>query len=146
MNCEPKLSKLQKFILTEALKTLPEIPQIVRERNMDRAQLAAFGFLKPGAKVQIEPADVEHISRTSILTDYFKLTQRKRYILGEPTDWDTWRINTEKDPVRYNRASASAYRAIRRLEARGLITRMVKDRGNLQLTQKGIAVAESLLD
>jgi len=44
--------------------------------------------------------------------------------------------------LRQDRANASLYRAIKRLEAYGLIRRM-PERGGLQLTELGIKVAKS---
>jgi len=44
--------------------------------------------------------------------------------------------------LRQDRANASLYRAIERLEAYGLIRRM-PERGGLQLTELGITVAKS---
>jgi hypothetical protein len=78
--------------------------------------------------------DVSHITRNDVLTGFFNLTMRKHQI-----------SKAAAGRSRYNSANASLYRAIKRLENRGLILRMSKRRGGMQLTDKGIAVANSLL-
>lgn len=102
----------------------------------------AIGLVKSAFK-PIEPGDVSHITRNDILIGFFGLSLRKYRFNGWVTDEDTGRINRASDPSRYNGANATLYRAVRRLESRGLIRRMSK-RNGLQLTEKGIAVAKSL--
>jgi len=45
----------------------------------------------------------------------------------------------------YNSANASVYRAINRLESRGLIRRLEESGTRLQLTDSGVAVARQLV-
>jgi Mn-dependent DtxR family transcriptional regulator len=143
-NPNAKLSKLQKFILVEAFKTLPEVDEIVRKHNAWMRGGVSIGVVKSELK-PIEACNVGHIARNEILTQFFKLKLRKYRFQGWVTDTDTNRIDAEAvGRLAYNRANASLYRAIRRLEARGLIKRMTKKRGLLQLTEAGIAVAEKL--
>ena len=61
------------------------------------------------------------------------------------TDSDTSQISAvSAGRARYNAANASLYRAVHRLEQRGLVIQMSKRRGDMQLTQKGILAAEML--
>jgi hypothetical protein len=142
-----KLSKLQRFILLEAAKSLPALEEEAKKFTAWREVDAFKEGLKP-----IKAADLPHITRNFILINFFKLSWRKmrwggrkaKIWSGRITDQDTNRIDAEAAGERYNRANASLYRAIKRLEDRGLIRRMVKMRGGLQLTGQGIAVAELL--
>jgi hypothetical protein len=143
MSSERKLSKLQKFILLEAAKTLPELEDIVRRENAWRRSGVAIGVIKADSK-PVEATNVAHVTRQEILVNYFKLSWRKKRFMNWVTDLDTDRIDAESDPARYNRANATLYRAIRRLETRGLIRRMNRLRAGLQLTEKGIVVAAKL--
>jgi hypothetical protein len=70
-NLTIKLSKLQKFILLEAAKSLPTLEEDARGLNGWRAP-----FVKPGTK-PIEACDLSHITRTKILREFFQLTMRK---------------------------------------------------------------------
>jgi hypothetical protein len=133
-----KLSKLQKFILIEAAKALPTLEETARGLNAFRAP-----FTKPDTE-PITPKDIPHVTRNEILIGFFSFPMRKKRFGGWVTDWDTDRIDAESDPDRYNRANAALYRAVRRLEMRGLIRRMSERRSGMQLTEKGIAVAKSL--
>jgi hypothetical protein len=133
-----KLSKLQRFILLEAAESLPELEEEARKQNAWRKGAVAIGFLNPGFK-PIQPGDISYITRNFILINFFKLSLRKKRWGGEC-------IDAEAAGKRYNRANASLYRAIKRLEDRGLIRRMAKKRGGLQLTTQGIAVAKLLAD
>ena len=139
-----RLSKLQRFILLEAAKSLPKLEEKARGITAWMAP-----FRKPGSK-PFEASDLEHITRTEILTKFFKLTMRKhrmwtgKFFGSWETDSDTSQISASAaGRTRYN-SNASLYRAVRRLEQRGLIVRMPKQRGNMQLTQKGILAAEML--
>jgi hypothetical protein len=138
-----KLSKLQKFILLEAAKSLPGLEEEAKGLNRWRAP-----FVKQGTK-PIEACDLSHITRTQILRRYFGLTLRKYRMWlrtgSFETDSDTSQISAAAaGRSRYNSANASLYRAIHRLEKRGLLIRMSKHRGHLQLTEKGIIAAEGL--
>jgi hypothetical protein len=139
-----KLSKLQRFILIEAAKSLPELEETATRMNAWREGGVALGVFKSGLK-PIEPGNISHITRLFILTEFFQLSLRKHRFRKWITDSDTDRIDAETaGRKRYNRANASLYRAVRRLEARGLLKRMSKRRAGLQLTEQGIAVANSL--
>jgi hypothetical protein len=146
-----KLSKLQRFIMLEAAKSLPGLEEKAKKINEWRQGAVAIGFLKDGLK-PIQPTDLPHITRNFILTNFFKLSLRTMRFGGQLaavygcriTDQDTDRIDAEAAGEQYNRANASLYRAIKRLEHRGLIRRMAKMRGDLQLTAKGIAVANEV--
>jgi hypothetical protein len=144
-NLMNKLSKLQKFILLEAAKSLPKLEEDARGLNAWRAP-----FIKPGTK-PIEACDLSHITRTKILTKYFGFTMRKHrmwtFCGSFETDYDTGQISVKSaGRSRYNSANASLYRAMERLEKRGLIVRMRKHRGNMQLTEQGIIAAQMLRD
>ncbi len=139
-----KLSELQRFILIEAARSIPELEKRAEGENAWMRGCVEIGWLKPDFK-PIEPRDLSHITRNAILTEFFKLSLRKHRFRQWITDSDTNRIDAETaGPDRYNRANASLYRAVRRLEARGLIKRMSKRRAGLRLTEQGIAVATSL--
>jgi hypothetical protein len=146
-----KLSKLQRFILLEAAKSLPGLEERAKGLNEWLSGAVAMGFLKEFKPVR--PSDLPHITRTFILINFFRLSLRKRRWGGQLaedcglsriTDQDTNRIDAEAAGKQYNRANASLYRAIKRLERRGLIRRMVNMRGDLQLTAEGVAVANAL--
>jgi hypothetical protein len=143
MTSEPKLSRLQKFILLEAAKTLPEVQEIVRRENGLRQGAIEIGWLRADSE-PIKADNVAHISRQKVLKSYFNLSYRKRRFQGWVTDQDTDRIDATIEPIRYNRANATLYRAIRRLEARGLINRMNRFRAGLQLNEKGVVIAAEL--
>lgn len=142
-----KLSKLQRFILIEAAKSLPNLEKDARGLNAWRAP-----FVKPGTK-PIEACDLSHITRTQILTKFFNLTMRKHRMWTDKrfdsfeTDEDTSQISAAAaGRTRYNSANASLYRAVHRLEQRGLVIRMAKRRGDMQLTQQGILAADALAE
>jgi hypothetical protein len=109
MTSEPKLSRLQEFILLEAAKTLPEVEGIFRRENDFRQGCVAIKWLRADFK-PVEADNVAHISRQEILKNYFKLTYRKYRFQGWVTDQDTNRIDATIDPIRYDRANASLYR------------------------------------
>jgi hypothetical protein len=137
-NPNPKLSKLQKFILTEAFKTWSK-----SEQNAEAANLIIARF-KPGA-VPIQPEALAHVSRNHILRTFFGLSLRKwRWQGVVDHDQVTNRIDREAaEQEVFNRANASLYRAFARLERRGLIKRMTK-RADWQLTQAGLEAASGL--
>jgi hypothetical protein len=128
-----KLSKLQKFILKEAAASLPTLERTAHLLN------TAIRSLRAEAK-PIEQSSLPHVTRNQILIRFFGLELKKDPLLGEDTD----RIDAQRaGEVRYNCAHASFYRALKRLEVRGLIKRMAR-RGDLQLTQEGITLAALL--
>jgi hypothetical protein len=94
-NLTNKLSKLQKFILLEAAKSLPKLEEDARGLNAWRAP-----FIKPGTK-PIEACDLSHITRTKILTKYFGFTMRKHrmwtFCGSFETDYDTGQIVGDQD-------------------------------------------------
>ena len=136
------LSALQRYILSEAAKSLPGLEGRAKQANESRQGAVAMGFSRPDLKT-IRPSDISHITRSYILIDFYKLTLRKYRFCGRVTDQETNRIGREIAwQRRYDRACSSLYRAIKRLEDWGLIRRMSDHRG-LQLTEKGIKVAKS---
>jgi hypothetical protein len=152
-NATSKLSKLQKFILLEAAKCLPGLDE--RARTLTKMSVAFNPEAKP-----FEVSQFEHITRTQILVGYFGFKMRKAVCFGGETDDHTEQISRrDVDPARYNTANAALYRAINRLEKRGLLMRMLpqkvgigygrwelrKRRGNMQLTEQGILAAAALV-
>jgi hypothetical protein len=129
-----KLSKLQRFILTEAFKAWSTNEQTARMINPFVARL------KPDA-APIQAGDLAHISRIDILIAFFGLSLRKsrsRWAQELGDDDVINRIDRQSAGQEvFNRANASLYRTLARLEQRGLIKRMAK-RSDWQLTPEGI--------
>ena len=146
-----KLSKSQRFILLEAAKSLPGLEAEAKEVNQRLRSAVAIGILRPGFR-SVEPSDLSHTTRDFIPINFFKLSSRKTRFGGRVaelygvriTDKDTNRIDAEAAGKQYNRANPSLYRAIKRLEQRGLIKRIAKPRGNLLLPAQGVAGAKAL--
>jgi hypothetical protein len=149
-----KLSKLQKFVLITALKGLRNLEQraglkpVRPQRDGDQLMVIASKKLSRPSGIRItsdrvleidiggpkDPweEDVSHVDCASVLELYFGFEFKRK---GNHSD--------------YKSATASLYRAIDRLEARGLITRRGRHnfghrRVILQLTNEGITAAESL--
>jgi hypothetical protein len=137
-----KLSKLQRYILLEAAKSLPGLEERAKKANGSRQEGVSTEFVRPGSN-PVQPSDLSHITRSYILIDFYKLTLRKYRFRGEVPERDTDRIDAQiAEQLRCDRANASLYRSTKQLEARGLIRRISK--GGLQLTEQGIRVARSL--
>ena len=82
------------------------------------------------------PRSYPHVTRKGILIGYYGFWERTSKELI-----DRRKIGA-KD---YNSANASVYRAINRLESRGLIRRLEESGTRLQLTDSGVAVARQLV-
>jgi hypothetical protein len=109
--------------------------------NELRQSAVAKGSSKPGLK-PVRPSDLSHITRSSILIDFFKLPLRKYRFRGWVPERNADRMDAEiREQLRQDSARTSLYRAIKRLEAYGLIRRM-PEHGGLQLTELGITVAK----
>jgi hypothetical protein len=151
VNPSDKLSKLQKFILSEALEGyyLREEMALRQEAKERRLTLAK------------DPAELEQVYNPRTGTLYLHLDLDS---LRDPRCWphlhakwilltyfgfstkDTPQkvINRRRQEKPYNAATASLYRAIRRLAARGLIRRLPGPGSPLQLTALGISIAQGL--
>ena len=137
-----KLSKLQRYILLEAAKSLPGLKERAKKANASRQERVSTGFVRPGSN-PVQPSDLSHITRSYILIDFYKITLRRYRFRGQVAERETDRIDAQiAEQLRYDRANASLYRSTKRLEARGLIRRMSK--GGLQLTEQGFRVARRL--
>jgi hypothetical protein len=82
-----------------------------------------------------DPRCWEHLNAKWILITYFNF-----FIKDTPKEV----IDRRRQEKAYNAATASLYRAIRRLEARGLIRRLPGRGSPLQLTTLGISIAQGL--
>jgi hypothetical protein len=150
-----KLSKLQRHILLDALEGYYLAKKRSDNRALARAQadrrlaLKASpdaleviwtprrgGILFAGRDANLNLDNPPHLSRKRILESFYGFWTRET-----PTEV----IDRAREGAkRYNSANASVYRAIRRLETRGLIRRMEGDGTQLQLTDSGIQTAQAL--
>jgi len=72
----PKLSKLQRYILLEAVKSLSGLAQRAEKANELRQGAVAKGLSKPGLK-PVRPSDLSHITRSYILDRFLQTDSAK---------------------------------------------------------------------
>jgi hypothetical protein len=133
---QSRLSRLQRWILIEAhrgLATVEERAQKIEEGHREFVPLIAEVSDKKPQTKYLEPVDrntMEHLTRLQILTGFFALPTRE--------DRPFQIAAQAAGAVKYNKASASCYRSLRRLEERDLLVK--RDRG-YRLTAEGVRVA-----
>jgi hypothetical protein len=137
MTPEPKLSKLQRWILTTAYN-----------------EITKSGSTQPTVREKSDPRwghkdRRSHLLSIEVLRDYFNMPVREQR--GASGHWLVidgaagrriypWMDGQPADPKEANAARSSLSRALRRLEQRGLIDQ----RGEITLTPRGIEVAKEL--
>jgi hypothetical protein len=140
--CSPvaKLSRLQRWILAEALRRRPpkEFSEWEKAKAIENAESSKEFFAELSAKgidIKPQPPSFIHLPflyRVEILSGYFGMVASK------------WNKIERRfvDTLDYKSVQAALSRALRRLRARGLMTKGFQ--GEAQLTLAGLKVAKEL--